>query len=307
MSRAWRYGTAALLLITIAGCGRVETGPRAAAEVVTQIRSAVGGGAGGGDIVVDNKFKQSSPDAWVSISGTFTYDGTAPARANITSTITKDQQICAPGPVFSEQLIVNPSNLGIKNVVIYLATKKGREIPIHESAQSSSGKAPVLDQKACVFTPHVLAVYTGFDTLLLRNSDSVGHNTAINAQRGSQINSTIPGGGSLPYAMTAEEVSPVGVACTIHPWMKGYLMPRSNGYFAVTDENGKFTIADLPAGDKLVMKVWHESAGSKKTIRCTTDSAANVQADRKGFSIILDEKAESAPNLIFKIPGSTFN
>lgn len=306
MSRAWRFGATALLLTFAAGCGRVETGPKADPAVVTRIRSGLGG-----TIVIetkDIKFKQSAPDAWVTITGTFTYDGTAPQRANMKSAITKDQQICAPGPVLSEQLIVNPKNGGIKNVVVYLATEKGRDTPIHESAQSPSGDAPVFDQKACVFTPHVLVVHTGFNTLLLRNSDSVGHNTAISAQRGSQVNSTIPAGGSLPYAMTAEERNPVGVACTIHTWMKGYIMPRSNGYFAVTDENGKFTIRNLPAGDKLVIKVWHESAGRKKFIPCTTDSALGVKVvKRKGFSITLDEQAESAPNLIFKIPASTFN
>ena len=41
--------------------------------------------------------------------------------------------------------------------------------------------------------------------------------------------------------------------------MIGYLLPRKNGYFAMTDADGKFEIANVPAGEPLEFQVWHES------------------------------------------------
>ena len=44
--------------------------------------------------------------------------------------------------------------------------------------------------------------------------------------------------------------------------MKAYMLPRENGYFAVSADDGSFEIANLPAGEELEIQVWHESAGN---------------------------------------------
>ena len=302
MSRAWRFGVVALLLSHAVGCGNAPTGPKADATVAMKIRDSFGGSAIEVAVVKDEQW-----DGWATISGAFTYDGTAPARKDIGSSINKDQQVCAPGTMLSEQLIVNPKNGGIQNVVVYLTIEKGRNVPIHESALSPSGDAPVFDQIACVFTPHVLAVHMGRGNILFKNSDNVGHNTAMEPPNGKTISATIPANGSTLYPLQAEEPYPVGAACTIHPWMKGYLMVRSNGYFAVTDKDGKFTIPNLPAGNKLKIRVWHESAGRKKFIKCKADSAQGIKADSKGFAITLDGSKEATTDLTFELSASTFN
>jgi hypothetical protein len=42
--------------------------------------------------------------------------------------------------------------------------------------------------------------------------------------------------------------------------MKGYVVVRDNPYTAITDQAGKFTIKNLPAGE-LEFQAWHENAG----------------------------------------------
>ena len=55
--------------------------------------------------------------------------------------------------------------------------------------------------------------------------------------------------------------------------MTAYLLPRKNGYFAITDADGNFEIANVPAGEPLEFQVWHESGaaparGSSARRRC---------------------------------------
>lgn len=56
------------------------------------------------------------------------------------------------------------------------------------------------------------------------------------------------------------------VKCNIHPWMKAYVVLRSSPYMAKTDQDGRFTIKNLPAG-KHVFRVWHERAGYVKNVQ----------------------------------------
>src|SRR5207247_2335623 len=53
---------------------------------------------------------------------------------------------------------------------------------------------------------------------------------------------------------------PNPVSCDIHKWMSGYLFVFAHPYFAVSDENGKFTIEKVPAGKYRVV-MWHERDG----------------------------------------------
>ena len=38
------------------------------------------------------------------------------------------------------------------------------------------------------------------------------------------------------------------IKCDVHPWMQSYMGVFSHPFFAVTGGDGKFTIANLPAG-----------------------------------------------------------
>jgi len=46
--------------------------------------------------------------------------------------------------------------------------------------------------------------------------------------------------------------------------MSAKLWVFNHPYFAVTNENGEFTIENVPSGEELVVYMWHESMDKKK-------------------------------------------
>jgi hypothetical protein len=122
----------------------------------------------------------------------------------------------------------------------------------------------------------------------IRNSDDVSHNTSISGQN--LFNEMIPVGQSTVAIAKKEESAPVEVRCNVHPWMLAFLLPRENGYFAVTKADGTFEIPDLPAGEKVEIQVWHEhAAGGKGNLVLTTPDAKELDWDNKGrFKITLE-------------------
>src|SRR5205814_5301304 len=89
---------------------------------------------------------------------------------------------------------------------------------------------------------------------------------------------------------------PYPVNCSIHPWMRAYLFPRKDGYFAVTDDQGKFEIANVPAGEPLEFQVWHESGGAPGNgLVGTSPEAGDVKWTSRGRMLATlkpDEKKE---------------
>ena len=74
-------------------------------------------------------------------------------------------------------------------------------------------------------------------TLDIKNSDNVGHNTNIAGKKNTSTR-RFPPARRLPFKVQKEEATPAPVNCSIHPWMVAYLLPRKNGYFAVTAADG---------------------------------------------------------------------
>jgi hypothetical protein len=55
--------------------------------------------------------------------------------------------------------------------------------------------------------------------------------------------------------------------CDVHPWMGAWVSIMDNPFFSTTKADGKFTIANLPAGNYEV-EAWHEKLGTK-TVKIT--------------------------------------
>ncbi|NOY29103.1 MAG: hypothetical protein GXP28_02675, partial [Planctomycetes bacterium] len=277
---------AAQLAILIAltgttGCRPSEDiGPVADATSAAKIRQSLSSGAG----------EASSAEAaapagtgWATIKGRFVFDGTPPTMAPYNAN--KDQATCTidgKAPL-QETLLVDSETKGIANVAIYVR-KVSR---VHESAQPTNDKV-LFDQKACVFLTHVLPMTIG-QTLELKNSDPVGHNTNISGKN--SFNQTIPANESVDYTPQKEEAMPVSAVCSIHPWMSSYVVMRSNGYCAVTGPDGSFEIANVPAGEELEFQVWHESGqGPSNALVLNTPEGKELKWSKKGrFKIKLAE------------------
>lgn len=279
------------------GCGsQMELGPVANARAVSEIRSAIGGSEAGADA---GGAAGPTGTGWATLRGRFIYDGTPPTMPPYQ--VNKDTATCAPGGHAPPQqtLVVDGGTMGIKNVAIYLRDASR----VHDSAKPSEDLVE-FDQKECVFLSHVRGILVG-QSLDIKNSDPVGHNTKIDG-RSNRFNQTIPAGEAIAYKIQREEATPAPVSCSIHPWMSAYLLPRDNGYFAITADDGSFEIANLPAGEELEIQVWHESAtGAGGSLVVTTPDAKALKWSNKGrFTIKLEP--DEVKELEITVPASAF-
>ena len=244
---------AATSSLLLSGCGRpVSASPSPQAALAADIRKVLKSGAAAES--TGEAAAEATGTGWGTLKGKFVYAGDPPTPGKIDAN--RDAEVCnAEGALVDNSLVVGPDK-GIANVVVYARVKR-----VHESAAplAKENDAPpvVFDQKHCMFTTHVLACQVN-NKIDVKNSDPVGHNTKIDPLKGVPINPILPANATVGYTPTAEEALPAPVSCSIHPWMRAYMLPRQDKYFAVTKDDGSFEIPNLPAGEEVELQVWHE-------------------------------------------------
>ena len=97
--------------------------------------------------------------------------------------------------------------------------------------------------------------------LSVRNSDQTLHN--VHTYKGASTifnQAEIPG---LPPMMKKFDgpSSIMKFKCDVHPWMTGYVAVTDHPFFAVTGDDGSFTIPNVPAGTYTI-EAWHERFGT---------------------------------------------
>lgn len=158
--------------------------------------------------------------------------------------------------------------------VVYVDAIAGRTFP-------APSAHPVMDQRALLFQPHVLAVQVG-TTVDFVNNDKVAHNVFWPSimQGGKKLPGknlgSWPTGEKRPFKFELAGVA--ALLCNVHPEMTGYLVVVPTPYFAATDKSGNYRIDDVPDGSYTVV-AWHE--GAKNASRHVT-VAGDAKAD---FSI----------------------
>jgi plastocyanin len=155
----------------------------------------------------------------------------------------------------------------LPHAVVYIDSVKGDFTPPE--------KAPVMDQKNMVFHPHVLPVLAG-TTVDFLNSDEVAHNVFTPDKTADKFNlGTWPKGEvrSFTFDKRCEEVCDAVMLCNVHPEMEAFVVVMQNPYFSATDEDGNFTIEDIPAGEYTV-SVWHPKRKAESTTIVVPDEGA---------------------------------
>ena len=198
------------------------------------------------------------------IAGTVKFDGDVPSVKILK--VDKDEQTCGHENKASEEFVVNGESKGIRNVVVSLV-----DIAAGKKAEAVTAS---LDQKECLFTPHVLAISVGASVDLL-NSDNVMHNLHSWSIRNPAFNEGVSGGGKMTKKFDLAEI--VKITCDVHKWMSSFVVVKANPYFAVTNENGQFKIENVPAG-KYKIEAWQEKLG-KKTSDVAVKSKEEVVVD----------------------------
>ena len=219
-------------------------------------------------------------DEWGTLKGRiiFTGDVTKPEPLEIR----RDEDVCGQHNLVDESLVVNEKNKGLQNVVVWLYTKE--EIPVHPSLRETP-KPAKLDNRNCRFVPRIVKLRTG-QTLQSINSDPVAHNVAVYGRRNTPFSEIVPQDKPLEKTFAREELLPIRIDCSIHSWMRAYLVITDHPYSAVTDIDGNFTIPHLPYGE-WEFKFWHERIGYLKTV---TNDEETVELERGVLPIKIDQE-----------------
>lgn len=234
-----RYGTVFLLvmlgLALIVACGRRRRDPEK------------GKGEGGGQA----KAKYVSKGNEGTITGKVMFEGTPPTFEPID--MTQDSFCSANGSKTPDNVVIHDGKL--KNVFVYV---KGPGVDAYSFDVSGSVE---LDQKGCRYEPRVLGVMIG-QTLKVVNSDSTGHNIHPSPKFNPDVNKA-QAANAAPIDLTfrnAETLIPV--KCNQHPWMKSNVGVLGHPCFAVSGDDGSYTISNVPPGDYTLV-FWHEVFGEQ--------------------------------------------
>jgi plastocyanin len=233
---------AILAVLALAGCSKKETTEEGGGGAAPAEQQQAGGGT-----PVD----QSTVGE---ITGKVTFQGEHPKLA----IIHMDQDpVCVQKhkePVHVEDGDVN-ANGTLPNVFVY----------VKEGADKYSFPTPTdpvtLDQNGCMYKPHVLGVMAG-QTLHIISSDATTHNIHPMPKDNREWNESQPPGAAPLDKTFARPEEMIPVKCNQHPWMRAYIGVTKNPLYAVTGEDGTFTIKGVPPGDYTI-EAWTATFGTQ--------------------------------------------
>lgn len=209
------------------------------------------------------------PATAATVTGKVNFEGTPPKMPAINMSAEPDCRKLHGGAVNADQVVVNSNNT-LKDVFVWV--KGGLEGKRFEVKSEPA----TLDQKGCIYTPHVVAVQTQQKINVL-NSDPLTHNIHPLPKENREWNKSQPPGATpIAESFPRQEIM-MPVKCNIHPWMRAYINVVDHPFFAVTGEDGSFSIAGLPPGT-YTLEAQHEKYGAQE-VSVTVGPSETKEAD----------------------------
>ena len=234
--------------LSLVGCGGKGTGdnaPAGAAPAGDNAAAAAPAAPAGA----------AGPTGTATVAGAVSYDGAVP---NLKPVSMSADPTCASkhtGPVPSDVLVLG-ANKELGNVFVYV--KDGLPADASWTAPST---AVSIDQNGCMYNPHVVGVMVG-QKLNFLNSDGLLHNVHALPQVNQEFNIAMPAERKEAEHQFDQAEGMFHVKCDVHPWMTAYVGVLKHPFFAVSGADGKFSIANLPAGTYTI-EAWHEKLGTQ--------------------------------------------
>jgi plastocyanin len=112
-----------------------------------------------------------------------------------------------------------------------------------------------MDQRNETFVPHVLAIVAG-TTVEFPNNDGTYHNVfSLSKTRSFDLGRYAAG---RAKSVRFDKPGIVRVFCDIHSHMSAYILVFAHRYFAVTDDEGRYRIENVPPGSYNIV-AWNEA------------------------------------------------
>lgn len=194
----------------------------------------------------------ANPAGVGAVKGVVTAEGNIPERKKLNlGTCSSDHK----GPVLSDDVLVEGGK--VQNAFVWI--KKGLD---DYKGPPASAEPVVIDQKGCLYAPHVVGARVGQKVIVL-NSDPLLHNVRTVAEANPVFNEMMATKDMrLTKTFDKTEVM-VRAKCDVHPWMSAFIGVVPHPFFAVTNAAGEFSLQNVPAGE-YVIESWHEVFGRRE-------------------------------------------
>lgn len=210
----------------------------------------VGGGRGrvegvaGGTVALgfkDLDYRPMAVGTAASLAGIVTLD--TAARDSVVA-VTRDQQVCGDSARVTEA--------SAAHALVWIdGITSGKSLP--------EIRRDEIAIERCRYSPRVLGVITG-TTINVKSRDKLVLTSRFYHEGAAKPIAevhTVDEGQVVPSEKIADKPGIVEIRTPQQPWLRGYIAVFDHPYFAVADENGRFTIDSLPPGT-YTLKVWHE-------------------------------------------------
>ncbi|HUL33069.1 MAG TPA: carboxypeptidase regulatory-like domain-containing protein [Candidatus Eisenbacteria bacterium] len=185
------------------------------------------------------------------ITGKVTYEGTPKKMRPIDMSKEPSCAKMYPTPPPAESVVTGPGNI-LQDVVVFISAGAPDD--------PAPSTAAVFTQKGCRYIPHVLAFQVNQE-LKIVNEDQTSHNIHPMPKLNREWNKSQPPG-TPPISEKYDKAEFIPVKCNVHPWMHGNFAVLKNSHYAVTGENGTFTLPRLAPG-KYTVTAWQEEYGDQ--------------------------------------------
>jgi hypothetical protein len=180
------------------------------------------------------------------INGTVILKGTPPAEIQVDLTEYPELAAKYPQGLTTRFYEVNPEG-GLQNALIYLSDIGTiNEWPSPEHSIT-------MEHINGLFQPYVVGIQTG-QPLQLTCKDGTLCSFFVRTRVNRPFVSA-PLGRVVVHTFSKPETEWVRIICDMHPWNFAYLAVFEHPYFAVTDEQGKFVIRNVPPGQFTIAAV----------------------------------------------------
>lgn len=199
-------------------------------------------------------FSFTAPAAAYDVEGAVRLKPPFPSPVQIK--VPQDQRETCGEYKLSPRLRLSPDGY-VANAVIKI------EGPFAEKSSAAQSQSFSIDQVNCEFVPHALLLPKGA-TLSVLNSEPILHNVRAFDEKAQMLfNDAMPVKGQV-LKKEFKVPGKIPLRCGVHKWMHALIIVQEHPYYALSDENGKFKIQDIPDGN-YTLTVWHEALGEMRT------------------------------------------